>query len=176
MDGEVFYLYRHDKKIEESDVDSNVHRFDSHTFSPFFSIVCKSKKAKDYNDFYTELRWRVASFGRLVIYYIEQDGRLAHTSFCTPKSFKFPFMKENDYHIGPCFTDEQCRGQALYAKVLTHIVSTIRRDPSAGEIYMIIDRDNYPSREGVKKAGFQETAILSRKGRLKKYYVEKWLR
>lgn len=175
MDGEVFYLYRHEGQIEKSDTDNNLHCFHSRMFTPFFSYICKDRKTKDYNDFYTELRWRVASFGRLIIYYVEQNGCLAHTSFCTPQSFKFPFMKKNDYHIGPCFTDEQFRGRALYAKVLKHIVSDIRKDPSAGEIYMIIDRDNHASREGVKKAGFQEVAILSRKGRLKKYYVEKWL-
>lgn len=176
MDGEVFYLYRHEGQVEESNIDSDIRSFNSRLIAPFFSSVCKDKKAKDYNDFYTELRWRVVSFGRLVIYYIERNGHLAHTSFCTPKSFKFPFMKKNDYHIGPCFTDEQFRGQALYAKVLKGIVGDIRKNPSAGEIYMIIDRDNHSSREGVKKAGFREAAILSRKGRLKKYYVEQWLR
>ena len=175
MDGEKFYLYRYFGAPKNDAPRFKIRSFRSSFLNPFFSFVCKASKTEEYNDFYTELRWLVASRFRLKIYYVKHKNVLVHSSFCTPKSFKFPFMKSNDYHIGPCFTDSRYRGKGIYPKVLNHIVSELKRDPDCGNIYMIIEENNISSREGVKKAGFVEVASLYRKGRLKKYYVEEWL-
>ena len=175
MDGDTFYLYKFSGSVKKEDKSNSIWVFRNSLKKPLFSSVCKAPKTEEYNDLYTELRWVIASKLRLRIYYIKRGDVLVHSSFCTPKSFKFPFMKENDYHIGPCFTDSRYRGKGIYSLVLKRIVYDLKRKPDCGNIYMIIEENNISSREGVKKAGFKEAAILYRKGRLKKYYVKEWL-
>ena len=175
MDGEKFYLYKYSGTPKEVGSRLRIKSYRNSLWNPLFSSVCKATKTKEYNDFYTDLRWTVASRFKLRVYYIKYKNVLVHSSFCTPKSFKFPFMKNNDYHIGPCFTDANYRGKGIYPSVLNYIVSDLRKNTECGNIYMIIEENNTSSREGVKKAGFVEVASLYRKGRLKKYYVKEWL-
>ena len=175
MDGDRFFLYRFDGTTENHDENDEVKEFKFSIKAPAFCRVCKAKKTKEYNDFYTEIRWMLISKLKLRIYYIETDGVLVHSSFCTPKTFKFPFMNKNDIHIGPCFTDPMYRGRSIYPAVLRHIARLQKQLPECGNLYMIIEENNRASREGVKKAGFTEVAELYRKGRLKKYYVKEQL-
>ena len=175
MKGDRFILYKYSSDTDNSpDYDGDIKEFHSTLSKPLLKCVCDGEKTKEYNDLYTEIRWMVASHLNLRIFYIEQDHQIVHTSFCTPKSFKFPFMKKKDYHIGPCFTNESFRGQGIYPMVLHHIGTELKQNPKCGDIYMIIEENNAASRNGVVKAGFVETAELYRKGRLKKYYVRKW--
>ena len=175
MDGNRFFLYKHTTAANRQPDKYEIKEFHNSVRNPFFRNVCRKNKTREYNDFYTELRWVVASHRRLRIFYMEDEKRIIHSSFCTPKSFKFPFMNKNDYHIGPCFTDPLYRGKGLYPIVLSKIVKELKKSPECGNIYMIIEENNIASQEGVKKAGFQKTAVLYRKGRLKKYYVKEWL-
>ncbi len=175
MDGDVFFLYKYTGSTDDVGRDDEVKVFHSTIAKPFFNSVSKAQKTKEYNDLYTELRWMAASLFRLNIYYIENEGRIVHTSFCTPRSFKFPFMKKGDHHIGPCFTDAVDRGKGIYGKVLKRIALDLKKDPHSGDIYMIIEENNTASRNGVQKAGFSEVAKLHRKGRLKRYYVKEWI-
>ena len=175
MEGDKFFLYRFDGDTNVNDENAEVKEFTFSIKTPVFGHVCKAKKTREYNDFYTELRWTLISAFKLRVYYIEKDGVLVHSSFCTPRTFKFPFMKKNDFHIGPCFTDPSFRGRSIYPTVLRHIARLQKQKPKCGDLYMIIEENNTSSREGVKKAGFAEVAELYRKGRLRKYYVKKWL-
>ena len=172
MKGTVFYLYRYNPEFDvKSGLKPKVYH--SRFLGAPFSKITHGKTTKEYNDFFTELRWRVASKNHLDIYYLCKGTTIVHSSFCTPKSFKFPFMKENDYHIGPCFTDRRYRGKAIYPRVLKYIADEI--NDGENKIYMIISEDNISSRNGVKKAGFEEVALLKRTKFLRRYYVKEWL-
>jgi len=175
MDKEVFFLYRFSGIEHEIKCEYQVDKFKSRWFKSSFDHMIKGEKTKDYNDLYTELRWRIASNNKLDIFYIVADGMIAHTSLCTPKSFKFPFMKKNDYFIGPCFTDSHFRGKSIYPYVLNYIAKDLKKNASTGDIYGIVSINNPASRSGILKAGFKEVATLEKRGWLKKYYITKWL-
>lgn len=76
------------------------------------------------------------------------------TAYVVPKNIKFPFIPNNGYHIGPCYTKPEYRGKGLYPLLLQHIME---ENPDR-EYYMIIKDTNIPSIKGVQKVGFQKFA------------------
>lgn len=60
------------------------------------------------------------TFGKAKIFYVLDDtnGKVVHTSLVIPKCWKFTFLTQNDYEIGPCFTAPNYRGQGIYPRVL----------------------------------------------------------
>ncbi len=99
------------------------------------------------------LFWYIFTFGRYSIYYIKnKDGKIIHYSHLLPKFFKFPFMKDGDLEIGPCWTHEEYRGQNLYPYTISRIVTD--RCKNGRVFYMMTDETNIPSQKGIEKAGF----------------------
>ena len=135
----------------------------------FLSLSNRSGLKEDYHNFWVELRWAVVSFFQYQIYYVEKNGRVVHTSYCTPKSFKFPFMKKGDYHIGPCHTAETERGKGLYPAVLEKIAEN--KQTEKNRLYMIVEQSNVSSAAGVVKAGFVKASSLTRTKYLKRYHI-----
>lgn len=98
------------------------------------------------------------------------DNKLLHTSYVVPKCWKFPFLCDNEYEIGPCNTLQQFRGQGIYPKVLEHIVHTIGTKDT--KFYMIVDDKNQSSIRGIEKAGFRRSGIVEIRGMFKQYYIK----
>ena len=138
--------------------------------TPFLSLVNKTGFADDYHNLWVEFRWAAASLFRYRIYYVLNGGKIIHTSYCSPKCFKFPFMQPNDWHVGPCHTDEAFKGRGIYPAVLKHICSELQHDNNS--IYMIVDADNISSTRGVLKAGFKKVGLLNKTKGLKIYTLK----
>lgn len=96
------------------------------------------------------LRWVLVSKGRGTIFYVLHRGEVIHSSFLIPACLKFPFMKSDDWEIGPCFTAPAWRGLGIYPTVLKRIISR-----GGGRYYMIVSPANASSIRGVEKAGFK---------------------
>lgn len=137
---------------------------------PLLSLKNKSGFANDYHNLWVEVRWAAASLLKYQIYYLEKDGEIVHTSYVSSKSFKFPFMKKGDYHIGPCHTVDSERGKGLYPIVLKNICKEKKTENN--HIYMIVEDSNKSSHFGVLKAGFERKCKLKKTRVLKKYYKE----
>ena len=110
--------------------------------------------------------WAISA-GRLEVYYIIQKEKVVHTSYVVPVCYKFPFMKRGDYEIGPCQTEEACRGQGMYVRTLNHITSQKRYENAC--FYMLVSESNASSIRGIEKAGFVEDGYAVRSGWLKRY-------
>ncbi len=101
----------------------------------------------------TRAWFKIITRGNLSIYYTtNSDGAITHTSYVVGKCFKFPFLNENDYEIGPCFTHPQYRGQGIYPMVLDYITQT----KNGNHFYMLVHPTNTPSIRGIEKAGFNK--------------------
>ena len=50
--------------------------------------------------------------------HVDDERGQMHASYLLGKSFKFPFLGQDDYEIGPCVTRVDCRGRGLYPDVL----------------------------------------------------------
>jgi hypothetical protein len=85
------------------------------------------------------------------IYYIEdKKGNILHSSYVIPHNFKYPFLKVDEFAIGPCNTEKNYRGMGLYPYMLKFII--LNNDKN--DFYMFIRENNISSINGVKKAGF----------------------
>lgn len=105
------------------------------------------------------------SHGKLWVYYVKHGHEIIHTSYVMQKSYKFPFMKKNDFEIGPCFTKSEYRGKGIYPSVINRIQSDVLTDKNS--IYMIVRSDNISSIKGIEKSGFINVGFVNKKG--KKY-------
>lgn len=97
------------------------------------------------------LFWYVGSARKYAIYYVRHQGEVVHVSHVLGRSYKFPFMKKQDLHIGPCWTADQFRGHGIYPAVL----SRIALDHPGTRLWMLTDEANAASRRGIEKAGFR---------------------
>ena len=136
---------------------------------PFLSLLNETGKEKDYHNFWVELRWAIVTFFSYEIFYVITNNEIIHTSYCAKKCFKFPFMKSDDYHIGPCHTTTRARGQRVYPSVLTKIASEKYNN---NHIYMVVEDTNLSSRHGVETAGFHVIGELQRSRFLKRYRIK----
>jgi len=62
-------------------------------------------------------------------------------------------MKENDFYIGPVWTDIAIRKQGIASYVLSEI---LKRYSGEGDIYWLTTKENYASISLCKKFGFFE--------------------
>lgn len=108
-----------------------------------------------------------ATGGKLKIFYVRINKDIAHTSCVVPKCFKFTFLRENDYEIGPCFTNPNFRGQGIYPSILSEICHTEGNEKTA--FYMIVSDTNKASIRGIEKVGFIKCGVV-RRSRLSKRY------
>ena len=135
-----------------------------------FSLFIKGE-AFNFNLFLSRIMWCVTTYGKARIFYVEQEGKILHTSLVVPSCRKFPFLNKCDYEIGPCFTNESARGKGYYPQTLDFIVKTLE---NASNFYMIVDDANIASIKGIKKAGFIETGycvIRSKTGKHQKVKI-----
>lgn len=144
----IYYLY--DKKGGGGPCSLQVYHF-----VPFSKECPFGKLPNEHLSLKTYLArawFTLISKGNIVIYYtLAADGTVTHTSYLLRKIFKFPFMSDKDYHIGPCFTHPDYRGQNIYPSVLNFIGQSISSD---NHISMLIRPANKSSIRGAEKAGF----------------------
>ena len=144
----VYYLY--EKKGGGGPCHLQVYRF-----VPFSRKYPFGKLSNEHLSLRTYLfrAWfTLISRGHIAIYYtLAEDGTITHTSYLVRKNFKFPFMNSTDYHIGPCFTHPDYRGQNIYPSVLNFIGQCISNE---SRIFMLVHPTNKSSIQGVIKAGF----------------------
>lgn len=57
-----------------------------------------------------------------IVYFVTHRGKCVHRSVVLPRYFRFPFMHTGDLHVGPTWTDPDCRGQGIARVVLQQIV------------------------------------------------------
>lgn len=113
------------------------------------------------------LSMAITTLGRLRIYYVkdEKNQKIVHTSSLISKCFKFPFLKNSEYEIGPCYTVETYRGQGVYPMVLSYITAHVE----SSQFYMIVNESNSSSLRGIEKAGFQQCGTVYKTSLLKRY-------
>lgn len=116
--------------------------------------------------------FQLMTFGKARVFYVrDEKGNLMHTSYLVPKCFKFPFMKKNDYEIGPCYTYNDYRGKGIYPEVIRYITQNVGNSETI--FYMVVDSENTPSIRGVLKAGFVHCGSIRKSRIFKRYYREK---
>ena len=99
------------------------------------------------------------------IFYIMKGNQVAHYSFITPKNFRFPFMKEKDLQIGPCFTFPEFRGHGLYGQALKLIPLLFIKQANIFWIYTT--STNIVSQYVIEKAGYDMQYMVKSSGLLR---------
>ena len=87
--------------------------------------------------------------------------KVVHHSVVTTKSFKYPFMGENDLQIGMIFTEDEFRRRGLAAYKINEILR--RYEKPGRKIWYITQEDNLASRRLAEKLGFSEYSKAIRK-------------
>lgn len=90
---------------------------------------------------------------------------MIHYSVCIRSKWKFPLLQNDEYEIGPCYTEVAYRGKRIYSKVL----STIIQVEAPLSPVMLINRDNTSSIKGVECIGFEKIGNAWRTKLLKRY-------
>lgn len=118
------------------------------------------------------VRWyfSIITGGQARVYYYMVEGKIVHTSVVIPKCFKFPYMENKSYCIGPCQTNIEYRGQGIYPKTIAHILNDQKYIDS--KIYMVVNDTNKSSIRGIEKSGFRLCGTIRKSKFLKRYYME----
>lgn len=103
------------------------------------------------------------------VYYVEDENGLTHYTMCIGKCKKFPFMKKNDYILGPSWTRTDTRGQRLLAKMLNYVSQDILKKYPDANIYTVVREENVASTKGVLKADFKKIGYIEKTPKLKIY-------
>jgi SAM-dependent methyltransferase len=95
------------------------------------------------------------------VFLLLDGGEVIHHSVVTTKSFKYPFMGQNDFQIGMIFTQSEFRRKGLASYALEEILR--RNEAPNRTIWYITQKDNLASRKLAEKLGFSEYADAARK-------------
>lgn len=85
------------------------------------------------------------------IYAIIHGNKCVHYSHVIGKGWRFPFMKDNDIEIGPCWTQPEFRSRGLFSSVLRNILSDFQEH----QIWIFAEETNVASIRGIERAGFK---------------------
>ena len=144
-------LYSYKKNIHSQN-EKRLTTHDVKIFTPTIPKLILPGEIWDLKKILTRLFFQIISKGKAKIYYISDGDKIKHTSYVVPKCFKFTFLGESDYEIGPCYTYSQYRGQGLYPMVLRSICDSLGNIGTT--FFMIVDDSNISSVRGIEKAGF----------------------
>lgn len=103
------------------------------------------------------------------VFSVSDEKGLVHYSFVIGKCSKFPFLKKNDYVIGPCWTRDDKRGKGIYAAMINYIGFSYMKDCPESHIYILVREQNAASIRGVEKANFKKVGTVTKSKYLKKY-------
>lgn len=146
-----YILYKNKAKTErtfEKNEMIEIKMFRPHIWKPFMNSYNDKKTIRTFIfRFYISL----LTFGKTEIYFAEdRSGNLIHSAYVIPRNFKYPFLTNNEWCIGPCNTPENFRGKGIYPYVLRYI---LKRNQDR-DFCMFIREENISSQRGVVKAGF----------------------
>ena len=91
---------------------------------------------------------------------IYDHERVIHHCVVTIKSFKYPFMKENDLEIGMIFTESEYRRKGLASYTMRKILKS--HEGPDRTIWFITDTGNLASRKLAESVGFSKYSKASR--------------
>lgn len=161
------YLYKKEKPPLKADFcEGRVQVF----FPKIFGKLFLPEEKKSLKVLLVRAMFSLLTFGRAAIFYVCENGEVAHTSYVVPRCFKFPFLKKGEYEIGPCRTKMQYRGKGLYPMVLNDIVHSVGEEGAF--FYMIVDETNSSSIKGIEKAGFTRCGTVKVNRLTKQYQIE----
>ena len=132
---ENYGLYTWDKKTyyNISDVRFQYRFFKPSIVRPLFFLMCGMQGPYRKSEcIFDEIRWALGSAFQYRIYYILAENKIIHTSYVIKKSFKFPFLKKNDFQIDPCVTVRTHRGKG-YTLHESFIIQNEHKEKSGGE-------------------------------------------
>ncbi len=66
--------------------------------------------------------WWLLTRGKYRIWCAYDGDNVIHTSYVIPKCKKFPFLNNDSYEIGPCYTESKYRGNGIYPAAIYQIV------------------------------------------------------
>ncbi|MBE6941078.1 MAG: GNAT family N-acetyltransferase [Ruminococcaceae bacterium] len=142
--------------------------FEIKTISPGLGKWNIPKEQKSKKDLLVRIMFSVLTGGKTtIVYAVDKDGSVMHTSYVVPRCMKFPFLRKGDLEIGPCATLPEYRGRGIYPAVLRHICKTFANEDTV--FYMIVNDQNIPSIRGIEKAGFELCGTVKRSRFLKIY-------
>lgn len=142
-------LYRFDgvNNLNE-DMRKFIENYDISILSPSFVSLHKYGYG-----WFVNLCWFIVSMGKIEILLVKKENELAHFSYIIPKVFRFPFMKNDDIQVGPCFTCESYRQHGIYTAVLQYIQFLYGEKNKT--IWIYTTHTNIPSQKAIMKAGFK---------------------
>lgn len=112
----------------------------------------------------------LSTHGTTYVYYVmNEKNEVIHTSLLVGGCGKFPFVKANEFEIGPCKTSPSERGRGIYPYVLEHIISD-RSD--AKRIYIFAEEANVASIRGIEKTRFKRCGYVKRISGIRRRYVK----
>ena len=161
------YLYCCKKAQFSSDVEKNSMCASVKVFTPKIKKLLLCGEKKNIKTLIVRLLFQIRTKGKAKIYYVADENKLKHTSYVVPRCGKFPFLDENDYEIGPCFTYPDHRGKGIYPEVLRFICCHIGDHNTT--FYMIVDEKNIASIKGIEKAGFKKCGVVEVSKLTKRY-------
>lgn len=106
-----------------------------------------------------EYLWKLITMGNYTLYSVLNEcDEVVHKSAKIGKCYKFMFLGNKEFEIGPCYTLEKWRGRGIYPFVL----KTIIEDEPDANYYMFVNENNTSSIRGVEKAGFHPIGLVKR--------------
>ena len=96
-------------------------------------------------------------------YFIVDKGSSIHQSVLYDKVHLLKLVKKRGGAIGDCVTHPDHRGKSIYPFVIHHIANEILVKNTNQEVFMIVNRDNQDSINGIEKAGFKKYASIQTK-------------
>ena len=103
------------------------------------------------------LLWLIATFGNFNIIYLLDNQLVVHYSYITSKTFRFPFMSNNDIQIGPCYTHHKYRSKGIFTEILKIIISC----NSKNNVWIYANLKNIASHKAFEKSGFSFHSYVS---------------
>ena len=116
------------------------------------------------------LYWRVINKSVFLFEILNEAGKVLHHSYIMKKSYKFPFMSNCDYMIGPSVTSPEQRGQGLYPFAISCISKKVMKLDNNARLVALVREENLSSSRAMLKAGMKDSMKRYEKNKMKIYY------
>jgi len=94
------------------------------------------------------------------IYLVYDQGKLVHYSFLFGRSYKFPFIQNNDIFLGPIWTSDEFRRKGISFNIATEIIYSFGEKDNY--FWWMCDEKNTGSRKLAEKLGFLQYGKVKR--------------
>jgi len=97
------------------------------------------------------------------IFLIHEDNAIIHHAVASMKCFKFPFMEDQDIHIGPILTDPECTGRGIATSAVASLVEFCAKDNR--KFWAMVDPENKAEIKVFEQLGFVDCGVVKREKR-----------